>query len=136
VSVDPSQLRPAWKPYREPLRSVILRNLTIAIVLGAAVVLITGRLSRWPSAALLALWPSFGGHWLEVFFLNGLRPRLPAARGVQAVSRISLWFAGGIAFALAIRATAMLLSPSLAPRYPGGSPDSPSSALNWPRTSL
>lgn len=90
--------------------SVVLRNLTIAVVLGAVVALITGRLSRWPLAAVLALWPSFGGHWLEVFFLNWLRPRLPAARGVQAVARISLWFAGGMGFAVALRATAMVLA--------------------------
>jgi hypothetical protein len=92
------------------MSSVLLRNATIAVVLGAAVTLITGRFSRWPLAAVLALWPSFGGHWLEVFFLNRLRPRLPAARGVQVLARIGLWFAGGMGFAVAMRVTAMALA--------------------------
>jgi hypothetical protein len=96
--------------YREPVGSVILRNITIAVVLGAVFALITGRLSRWPVATLAALWPSFGGHWLELFFLNWLRPRLPVSREVQALARIALWFAGGIGFAAAMRVTAMALA--------------------------
>ena len=92
------------------MSSVVLRNVSIAVLLGAVVTLTTGRFSRWPLAALLALWPSLGGHWLEVFFLNWLRPRLPAARGVQVLARIGLWFAGGMGFAAAMRVTAMVLA--------------------------
>ena len=90
------------------MSSVVLRNATIAVILGAVVALITGQFSQWPLAAVLALWPSFGGHWLEVFFLNWLRPRFPAARGVQVPARIVLWFAGGMGFAAAMRVTAMV----------------------------
>jgi len=110
---------PGWKPHREPLNSVVLRTFTIAIVVGAVVALIAGRLSRWPLLALLALWPSFGGHWIELLFLNWLRPRLPAARGVQALARVSLWFAAGVGFAVAMRATALVLvSLPMATRLP------------------
>ena len=102
-------MTPALQPCREPIGSVMLRNVTIAAVVGLVVVLITGQLSRWPWAALAALWPSFGGHWLEVFFLNWLRPRLPAGRGVQVLARIAWWFAGGMMCVAAMRVTAMAL---------------------------
>jgi hypothetical protein len=41
------------------------------------------------------LWPSFGGHWVEVWFLNWLRPRLPVARGLQIAARFGVWFVAG-----------------------------------------
>jgi len=102
-------MTPVWKPYREPLASVVMRTFTIASLFGAVAGLMAGRLSRWPLFTLLALLPSFGGHWLEVWFLNWLRPRLPAARGVQVVARVSLWFAAGAVFVVAMRVTAMAL---------------------------
>jgi hypothetical protein len=68
-----------------------------------------GGLARWPLAALMALWPSLGGHWLEVWFLNWLRPRLSEARGVQVAARLAVWFAGGIVLALGMSLTAMVL---------------------------
>ena len=36
------------------------------------------------------LWPSLGGHWVELWFLNWLRPRLPVARGAQIVTRLGV----------------------------------------------
>ena len=65
-----------WQPYREPLRITMLRTGMIAIVAGAGLARWWGGLARWPVATLLVLWPSFGGHWVEVWFLNWLRPRL------------------------------------------------------------
>jgi hypothetical protein len=63
-----------WKPYEEPFRTTVLRNAIIAIVVGAALAQLRGGLARWPLATLLALWPSLGGHWVELWFLNWLRP--------------------------------------------------------------
>ncbi|MFN7924148.1 MAG: hypothetical protein U0Q16_28865 [Bryobacteraceae bacterium] len=99
-------MSPGWKPHREPIATVILRTFTLAAFLGAGAAAISGRWTRWPLAALLALWPSFGGHWLEMLFLNWLRPNLPAARPIQVVARVALWFVGGVAFLAAMRATA------------------------------
>ena len=39
-----------WQPYSEPLRSVVLRNGTIAVVLGAVLAGISGGWARWPLA--------------------------------------------------------------------------------------
>jgi hypothetical protein len=60
-------------------------------------------------ATLLVLWPSFGGHWVEIFFLNWLRPRVSAARGVQVAARIGAWFVGGVVLAMGMWLTARVL---------------------------
>ncbi len=98
-----------WQPFREPLRATLLRNGTIAIVVGAVLALSRGGLPRWPMDTLLALWPALGGHWVEVWFLNWLRPRISVGRGAQLAARVSVWFVGGIALAIAMRWTAMVL---------------------------
>jgi len=87
-----------------------MRTFTIAILFGAAAGWMAGRLSRWPLLTVLALLPSFGGHWLEVWFLNWLRPRLPAARGVQGVVRVLVWFTAGAVFVVVMRVTANMLA--------------------------
>jgi hypothetical protein len=99
-----------WQPYREPLYSTILRTGVIAIVAGAALTRLQGGPGRWLTATLLVIWPSFGGHWVEVWFLNRLRPRLSIARGVQIAARVGLWFVGGIVLAIGMNLTAMGLT--------------------------
>jgi hypothetical protein len=99
-----------WQPYREPLRTVVLRNAAIAIVLGAMLARLGGGLARWPLATLLMLWPSFAGHWVEVWFLNWLRPRISLARGVQVAARLVVWFIAGISFGFAMRLTVIVLT--------------------------
>jgi hypothetical protein len=98
-----------WQPYREPLRTTLLRTGTIALVVGAALAPRFGGLAPWPAAVLLVLWFSFGGHWVEVCFLNVLRPRLPAARPVQIAARLAVWFAGGVVLAAGMKLTAIAL---------------------------
>lgn len=85
---------------------MLLRNGAIALALG--LVLSQTHVSRmsWPAASLLMLWPTFGGHGIELAFLKGLRPRIPASRVVQASVRLLVWFAGGIVLAFAMRFTA------------------------------
>jgi hypothetical protein len=99
-----------WQPYREPLHTTLLRTGIIAIVVGAVLARFWGGLARWPVTTLLVLWPSFGGHWVEVLFLNWLRPRLSAARPVQVAARIGVWFVGGAILALGVSLTAMVLT--------------------------
>jgi hypothetical protein len=84
-----------WRRYEESLVTTIARTVAIAVVIGSVLALSLGW-GRWPVATLLALWPSFGGHWVEIVFLNYLRPRLPVARAVQAMVRLGVWFVGGL----------------------------------------
>jgi len=55
------------------------------------------------------LWPAFGGHWVELFFLNGLRPHLPQSGSFQRFARIAVWFAGGVLLAAGARVSAEML---------------------------
>jgi hypothetical protein len=96
--------------YREPLRTTLLRTITIAVVAGPIAARAGGHgVSAWPFAILLALWPSFGGHWVELWFINWLMPRLPEGRGVLVAARLAVWFVGGVVLMLGVCVTAMLL---------------------------
>lgn len=78
----------------------------IALVAGGAIALTFRRWAMWPIAALLVLWPSFGGHWVEVWFLNWVRPHVSPVPVVQTAARVLVWFAGGVLLALGVRLTA------------------------------
>ena len=95
-----------WTPYHEPLRNTLTRTVGIAIVVGGLVSLRLGGISRWPLATTLILWPSFGGHWIDLWFLNWLRPRLPSDRSAQIATRIVVWFVGGMVLGLGMGLTA------------------------------
>ena len=100
---------PDWQPYREPLRVTLTRTISIALIAAAVAAPWLGGLRRWPVLVVLMLWPAFGGHWVDLLFLNWVRPRLPSASHVQRAVRIGLWFVGGIVLAFGARLTAMLL---------------------------
>lgn len=100
-----------WLRVDEPLHVTLLRSIGIAVAVGALVTLVWGGgLQRWAIVTALALWPSLGGHWLELWFLNWLRPRLSTARPVQIAARLVVWFIGGIAIALGVWLTATVLT--------------------------
>ncbi len=107
-----------WHPYREPLGTTLLRTGTIALVLGAALALYRGGLARWPMATLLALWPALGGHYVELLFLNRIRPRLPDAPAVQAGVRVGVWFVAGAGLALGMILTARPLGEPWPAQWP------------------
>jgi hypothetical protein len=102
----PAETAP-FQPYREPLRTTLLRTGLIAVAAGAVLAIAShGGVARWAAATLVALWPSFGGHWVELWFLNWLRPRLPFNRAAQIATRLLVWFAGGVILALGMYVTA------------------------------
>jgi len=107
-----------WLPFREPLRITMLRTGVIAITGGYVLARFRGGLGRWWIASLLVLWPSFGGHWVEVWFLNWLRPRLSMSHGVQAAARVSVWFVGGTGLLIGVVLTAMALDGFRRARWP------------------
>jgi len=102
---------PDWQPYREPLRTTLTRTIGIAIVAAAFVALSSGGLRRWPSLVAVMLWPAFGGHWVDLLFLNWLRPRLPDTRIVQRIARLAIWFVGGVLIGIGVRVTAAVVLP-------------------------
>ena len=98
-----------WEPHREPFRVTLLRTGGIALIVGAVLASFWGGLSRWPVATLLVLWPSLGGHFVEIWFLNWLRPRLSDTRAVHVAARLVVWFVGGVGLLLGMCLTAMAL---------------------------
>ena len=107
-----------WQPVREPLRTTLIRNITIAVVVGFVVSYFGRGFGQWPVLTLLFLWPSFGGHWVDLFFLNVMRPRIAPARAVQVAVRLAVWFVGGTGLALGMALTAMLLAAFDPARWP------------------
>lgn len=108
-----------WQPYREPIGATLTRTVAIAAVLGALLAGWSGAgLGRWPAATTLMLWPSFGGHWVELWFLNRLRPRLAGSRPVQVAARLAVWFVGGCALAAGMWLTAKALGTFRPARWP------------------
>jgi hypothetical protein len=96
-----------WQSYRESLSITLARTVGIALVAGGVLAHSWGGLGRWPLTTALMLWPSFGGHSLELWFLNWLRPRLPDPQRVQIAVRLAVWFIGGVGLAFGMRLTAM-----------------------------
>jgi hypothetical protein len=64
------------------------------------------------------LWPSFGGHWLEVWYLNWLRPRLPSAPNGQRLARLGTWFLGGCLLAVGMVLTGRAIDGIRLSRWP------------------
>ena len=103
-----------WQPVREPLRATLTRTVALALIVGT-VLAIVRRLgvAGWMIAVVLVLWPSFGGHWVDLWFLNWLRPRISPARATQASARVAVWFGGGclLAFGMCLTASALTTFP-------------------------
>jgi len=82
--------------FHEPTSRTLLRTVGIALVVGAILAWRIGGMQQLPVAFLVVLWFTFGGHWVEIFYLNLLRGRLPNSRAVRIVARVMVWFAGGV----------------------------------------
>ena len=110
TSTSPETVVGEWQPFREPARATLARTVGIALVAGALFARQWGGMARWPVTTVVMLWPALGGHFLELWFLNWLRPRLPRRRSVQVAARVALWFVGGVLFLIAMRLTAAALT--------------------------
>ena len=99
-----------WQPYHEPLHVTLVRTGLVGLVLGLIVARLQSQRASWPQWTAFALWFSFGGHWVELFFLNWLRPRLPSARWVHITVRLCTWLVGGTFLMLGARFTALSIS--------------------------
>jgi len=81
--------------FHEPLRVTLLRTGLLALAVGFGAALLQRQPASWPQWTAFALWFTFGGHWVEIFFLNWLGPRLAAARRVQVTARLLTWLGRG-----------------------------------------
>jgi hypothetical protein len=93
----------------EPLWRTLRRNIGIDVVVSAVIALWRHDFQRFLPVMLLALWPTLGGHYVEVAFVNYLRPRLPQAGAIQVLVRLLVWFAGGLLLYLGMTFTSRIL---------------------------
>lgn len=93
----------------EPLKRTLRRTVSIAAVVGLVIALSAHNIRSWPLAALLVMWFSLGGHYVEIWFLRSVGPRLPGGRSVRAVARLVVWLVGGAGLALGMALTTRLL---------------------------
>jgi hypothetical protein len=93
-----------FKPCRESLATTLARTCGIAVILASVICLLrlhhvptsSAQWRGWLAWVVFIGWISLGGHWVEVIYLNVLRPRLanwPAAALV--LLRLALWMIGG-----------------------------------------
>lgn len=99
-----------WQPFREGIHITLIRTGLLGIVAGVILAWAQGQPGAWPQWTLFVLWFSFGGHWVELFFLNLIRPRLPAARTTQIIGRLLTWLIGGTLLMAGARITVLALS--------------------------
>lgn len=117
--MESSPAMPArFESYRESLTATIRRTFTIALVLGTIGTIVrpggeqplAARTYEWLTLVTFVLWISFGGHWVELWYLNWLRMRLISFSGFALVGvRLLVWLIGGIALFLGAVTTRALM---------------------------
>jgi hypothetical protein len=103
------QPTPNWTKFREPISRTLARNIAIGLFVGSALALWRRDAGLFVPWSVLALWFSLGGHYVEVLFLNGIRPRIARARLAQVSARLTVWFVGGAMLFVLMALTARLL---------------------------
>ena len=95
--------------FDEPIRRTLVRNFAIAAGVGIVLALRRRDLLLALPFSLLALWFALGGHYVEIAFLNIVRPRIPEKRIVQVPARFVAWFVGGAVLYELVAITARVL---------------------------
>jgi hypothetical protein len=98
----------SWPRIEEPFHRTLARNAAIAIVVAGIVALVRHDLRAFLPVAALALWPSLGGHYVELAFVNQMRTRISRGWFIQTVARVVVWFAGGVLLYLCMVVTAYI----------------------------
>jgi hypothetical protein len=67
--------------------------------------------------ATLLLWPTLGGHFVDVLYLDAVQPKLPPGNGTRVAVRIAFWFVGGVLLYSGLQFTANVLT-KFRPQWP------------------
>ena len=105
-------------PFREKLSSTVLRTFLIALIPAMVRFVRTNDPRVIPAVFLGALWISFGGHWVEMLWLDQLRHRIPSHRWVQVIGRLAYWFLAGALLSFPVSLTAEFIYPGVQMRVP------------------
>jgi hypothetical protein len=103
--------------FAEPWHATVLRTGTIALAIGVGVGLYQKRLAAVPVSAIIALWFTLGGHFVEVLVRDRLLHRIRGQVPAGAVIRLFSWFVGGsVLYAGALVTRAILTGRGAVPR--------------------
>lgn len=120
LAADPAR----FKPYRESLLATIIRTGAIALVGGSVACFIqlrhlpttSAQWHSWLALVVFVAWISFGGHWVELAYLNGIRPRISRWSDLSLILvRLCVWTAGGVILFLGAVISQSLLMTAAAP---------------------
>ena len=103
--------------FSEPLSRTLRRTVGLALAIGVIVGLVQHRLWLVPITALLALWFTLGGHFVDLLCWNELDPRIPNPR-LRPWARLVAWFIGGTGLYFGAIATRWLLTGRGGPALP------------------
>jgi len=90
--------------YREPLTTTLTRTGAIALVVASIAGFIqlhhlpatSAQWHLWLALLVFVAWISFGGHCVEIVYLNGIRPRIAGwSDSLLIVARLCVWIVGG-----------------------------------------
>ena len=101
------------RPYSEPLRTTLTRTVLLAAIAAAAFTVPRRGLAAFPAALVVMLWPALGGHFIELAYLNRVRPLLSGAAATRRAVRLAIWFFGGVLLGIVMYQTAIRLMPML-----------------------
>ena len=122
LTADPAR----FQPYRESLLTTVARTGAIAIVVTTVICLVqfhhlpstSGQLYFCFGLLVFVSWITFGGHWVEIAYLNGIRPRIAHwPDSSLTVLRLCVWIVGGaLLFAAGLISRTLLLTGALPPK--------------------
>ena len=113
-----------FRPCRESMGRTLARAGAIALVGASVAILVRLRhvpasaaeWRRWAGLAVFVAWISFGGHWVEVTYLNGIRPRMARwSDGALVLLRLVAWLVGGAMLFVGAAVSASLIITRQAP---------------------
>ena len=90
--------------YREPLTTTLTRTGGIAVVVASIACIVqlhhlpatSAQWHLWLALLVFVSWISFGGHCVEIVYLNGIRPRIARwSDSLLIVARLCVWIVGG-----------------------------------------
>jgi uncharacterized membrane protein len=95
---------------KEPLSTTVLRTFSVAALVATIISIRTQTASIWTAQFCVVLWVSFGGHWLELFYINTLKKKLPK---IDWPFRLVFWFACGVLLSFPMNLTRDMMEGNL-----------------------
>ena len=97
--------------YKEKIKNTLIRNFLIALLIGLIFTFVqfdnfNDVTTKQLTINIISIfWISFGGHWIDILYLNYLRFQLPKKRHIETTTRLLWWYLGGTLLFTAVSIT-------------------------------